>query len=264
MPTVGVIAGSGLYEMPGLKMLREERITTPYGDPSSPYGVGELDGIEVAFLPRHGVPHRIPPAQVNYRANIWGFQELGVKRIISVNATGGINADLKPGDIVITDQVIDMTQGARPSTYYSLEEVVHVDFTDPYCGEMRKALLDAGVKAGIQLVDGGTYICVNGPRLESRAEIRHFDIIGADLVGMTGMPEASLARELELCMASVSVVTNYAAGISSYKLTTKEVMDVMAGTTERLKLLVKATLPLIPDERDCQCKDALKDARMGE
>jgi 5'-methylthioadenosine phosphorylase len=262
MPEVGVIAGSGLYEMPGLKMLREERIETPYGDPSTPYAIGELGGVEVAFLPRHGVPHRIPPAQVNYRANIWGFKELGVKRILSMNATGGINADLKPGHIVICDQVIDMTQGARPSTYYGLEEVVHVDFTDPFCNELREALLEAGRKAGISLVDGGTYVCVNGPRLESRAEIKHFSIIGADIVGMTGMPEASLAREVEICIACVSVVTNYAAGISTHKLTTKEVVDVMAETTEKLKLLIKETLPLLPQERACPCKDALKDSRM--
>jgi 5'-methylthioadenosine phosphorylase len=263
MPSVGVIAGSGLYEMPGLQMLREERVETPYGDPSTPYAIGELEGVEVAFLPRHGVPHRIPPAQVNYRANIWGFKKLGVKRILSMNATGGINADLKPGDIVVADQVIDMTQGARENTYYGLEEVVHVDFTEPFCNELRKALLDAGGKAGVALVNGGTYICVNGPRLESRAEIKHFSIIGADMVGMTGMPEAALARELEICMASVSVVTNYAAGISTHKLTTAEVVGVMADTTEKLKILLRETLPLIPHERACPCKDALKDARMG-
>jgi 5'-methylthioadenosine phosphorylase len=264
MPIVGVIAGSGLYEIPGLKMLRDTEIKTPYGEPSAPYSIGELGGIKIAFLPRHGSLHRIPPDQINYRANIWGFKELGAERVLTLNATGGINPDLKPGDIVITDQVIDMTQGARQGSYYDRDEVVHVDFTEPYCPELRDALLEAATRAAIKLKDGGTYICVNGPRLESRAEIRFFGTTGADLVGMTGMPEASLARELELCLASVSVVTNYAAGITAARLTTTEVVSVMNETTEKLKLLIKEALPLIPLERACPCKDALRDARMGE
>jgi 5'-methylthioadenosine phosphorylase len=263
MQIVGVIAGSGLYELPGLKMLKDETVKTPYGEPSAPYSIGELAGIRIAFLPRHGAPHHIPPAQVNYRANIWGFKELGAERVLSVNATGGINAELKPGDIIISDQIIDMTMGARASSYFDQDEVVHVDFTDPYCPELRGALLEAGGRAGIKLRDGGTYVCVNGPRLESRAEIKHFAMIGADVVGMTGMPEASLARELALCMASVSVVTNYAAGISEKRLTTTEVVGVMNETTEKLKLLIKEALPLIPSDRACPCRDALKDTRMG-
>lgn len=262
MPILGIIAGSGLYEMPGLKMLRDVEVKTPFGEPSAPYSMGELAGIEIAFLPRHGSPHHIPPAQVNYRANIWGFKELGAERIISVNATGGINSNYRPGDIVIADQVIDMTQGARANSYYDREEVVHIDFTDPYCPELRKALLEAGARAALKLEDRGTYICVNGPRLESRAEIKFFASIGGDLVGMTAMPEAALARELELCMACVSVVTNYAAGITGTRLTTTEVVEVMDKTTEKLKTLLGETIPLVPSSRACTCRDALKDARM--
>ncbi len=262
MPILGVIAGSGLYEMPGLKMLRDVEVKTPYGTPSAPYSIGEIEGIEVAFLPRHGTPHRIPPAQVNYRANIRGFKDLGVERIVAVNATGGINPGYRPGDLVVADQIIDMTQGARQGSYYDGEEVVHVDFTDPYCPELRRALLEAGSKEDMKLHDGGTYICVNGPRLESRAEIRFFKAIGADLVGMTAMPEASLARELELCTACISVVTNFAAGTTDARLTTTEVVEVMQEATEKLKALLATTIPLIPPRRECNCKDALKDARM--
>ncbi len=262
MPILGVIAGSGLYEIPGLRMLREEVVKTPFGEPSAPYRIGELEGVEIAFLPRHGSPHRIPPAQINYRANIRGFRELGTERIISVNATGGINRRYRPGDIVITDQIIDMTQGARAGTYFDGEEVVHVDFTEPYCPELRKALLEAGARDALQVQDGGTYICVNGPRLESRAEIKFFASIGADVVGMTAMPEASLARELEMCMVSICVVTNYAAGTTPAKLTTAEVVEVMNETTERLRALLKDAIPLIPKKRACQCKDALSDTRM--
>lgn len=262
MPIIGVIAGSGLYEIPGLRMLRKAELKTPYGEPSAPYLVGELSGVEIAFLPRHGSPHRIPPAQVNYRANIWGFKELGAERILSVNATGGINPGFSPGDIIITSQVIDMTQGAREGTYFDKDEVVHVDFTDPYCPELRQSLTRAAAGASLEVRDGSTYVCVNGPRLESRAEIEFFGKIGGDIVGMTAMPEASLARELEVCMACISVVTNYAAGVSRKRLTTTEVVDVMNKATGRLKTLLGETIPTIPSERACPCKDALKEARM--
>lgn len=262
MPDIGVIAGSGLYGMPGLRALREVWAETPYGNPSSPITIGELSGVEVAFLARHGSPHRIPPAMVNYRANIRGLWDLGVRRIISINATGGIKETLIPGDLVVTDQVIDMTQGARPGTFYDAEDVVHVDFTDPYCPELRGAVLGAGAESGVALIDGGTYVCVNGPRLESRAEISFFSSSGADVVGMTGMPEAALARELEICLCSVSVVTNYAAGIKEARLTTSEVVGVMGEATEKLQVLLAAAVKRVPTSRACACKDALKDSRL--
>ncbi len=262
MPPIGVIAGSGLYEIEGLRPIRDVALKTPYGEPSAPYSIGELSAGEIAFLPRHGSPHRIPPAQVNYRANLWGFRELGVERVISVNATGGINPALRHGDIVVADQVIDMTQGARASTFYDGDEVVHIDFTEPYCPELREAMLAAGRNTGTPLRDGGTYVCVNGPRLESRAEIGYFAKIGGDIVGMTGMPETSLARELELCICSVSVVTNYAAGLSGRKLTTTEVVRTMEASTEKIKGLLRELLDLVPAGRACPCKDALSDARM--
>ena len=262
MPFIGLIGGSGLYEMPGLRVLEERVLETPFGAPSAAYVMGELSGARVAFLPRHGSPHRLPPHRINYRANVWGFRQLGVDRILSVNAGGGLSPGLRPGSIVVLDQVLDMTQGAREATFYDEGEVVHIDFTEPYCPELRQAVLGAGEKAGIGLEGGGTYLCVNGPRLESRAEIEFFARTGADVVGMTGMPEAALARELEICYSALAVVTNYAAGLSGIKLTTGEVVGSMEKANERIKALLKETFALIPYERACPCKDALKGTRM--
>jgi 5'-methylthioadenosine phosphorylase len=261
-PPVGIIGGSGLYDIPGLSMTGERRVSTPFGEPSALYRTGEVSDVDVVFLPRHGANHDITPHRINYRANIWGFRELGVRRILSVNATGGIDPGLKPGDIVLPDQVLDMTQGARASTFYEDDKVVHIDFTDPYCPELRVSIIEAGKNTGTDVRDTGTYICVNGPRLESRAEIRLFGTMGAHIVGMTGMPEAALARELEICMASISVVTNYAAGISERKLTTQEVLVKMKESNGRIKRLIKETISVIPGSRQCPCKDALQGAEM--
>ncbi|MEW6162256.1 MAG: S-methyl-5'-thioadenosine phosphorylase [Nitrospirota bacterium] len=261
MPKIGVIGGSGLYDIPGLTITEYKKITTPFGDPSDIYRVGELSGVEVVFLPRHGSPHHIPPHKINYRANIWGFKELGVERIISIGAVGGIGPEMKPGMITVPDQVVDMTKG-RESTFYDGDEVVHIDFTEPYCPELRESIFRAGEKLGVELRKSGTYICMNGPRLETKAEIKIFLNMGINIVGLTAMPEASLAREAELCFAGIAVVTNYAAGITEKRLTTTEVMEMMGGTTGKVVNLLKEAFKLIPSERRCACKDALKDARM--
>ena len=262
MARVGIIGGSGLYEIPGLTLREERDIETPFGMPSAPYMIGEMDGSELIFLARHGMHHNIAPHRINYRANIRGFRDLGVERIIAVCASGGINSSMPPGSIVVLDQVVDLTQGARSSTFYDGHEVVHIDFTDPFCPELRGALLTASERSGTGAIDGGTYVCVNGPRLESRAEIRHFASMGADVVGMTAMPEAALAREDELCLANITVVTNTAAGMSGVKLTTREVVETMRRSTERVKSLIREALPLVPPGRGCPCKDALEGARM--
>ncbi|MBI3378915.1 MAG: S-methyl-5'-thioadenosine phosphorylase [Nitrospirae bacterium] len=258
---IGVIGGSGVYEIDGVVIKEEKRISTPFGAPSDSYRIGGISGIEVAFLPRHGSPHHIAPHKINYRANIWGFRELGAERIISVNAVGGINPKLKPGSIVILNQIIDMTEG-RASTFYDEEEIVHVDFTEPYCPELRTALLTAGKKAGVALKEDAAYICVNGPRLETAAEIKAFSLFGADVVGMTGMPEASLARELAICFSGIGVITNFAAGISGNRLTTTEVVRTMAESAEVVKALLERTFVNIPHTRNCMCKDALANAKM--
>jgi len=258
MPKIGLIAGSGFYdEGMGLRELR--KIATPYGEPSDAYKICELPEGEFVLLSRHGTPHHIAPHKINYRANIWGMREMGVERIVSINAVGGIAGGLLPGDVVLPDQIIDLTHG-RYSTFYEGDEVVHIDFTAPYCTELRAAIRQAGIESHVSLHDSGTYVCVNGPRLESRAEIQYFGKLGADIVGMTAMPEACLARELELCFAGIAVVTNYAAGISNRKLTTKEVMEAMKGSLERIKNLVWGSFKHIPEKRSCECSSALKDA----
>ncbi len=257
---IGLIGGSGLYEIEGLSLSEEVSLSTPFGSPSSFYRIGSIQDAEIVFLARHGTSHNFPPHKVNYRANIWGFKSLGVERLISVNAVGGINRMLQPGDIVIADQIIDFTGGSRLSTFYENDKVVHVDFTNPYCSEMRGSIISASQNAGLQIVTTGTYICVSGPRLETAKEIQFFSAIGADVVGMTAMPEAVLARELELCMAAICVVTNRAAGISGEKLTTSEVISTMKISMDNIKLIIKETIKLIPPVRDCHCKDALKDA----
>ncbi len=256
---LGIIGGSGLYAIEGIVIKEIKKISTPFGSPSDSYRLGEFSNKEIVFLPRHGSLHNIPPHKINYRANIWGFKELGAERIISLSAAGGISPGMKPGIIVVPDQVIDMTKG-RDSTFYDGDKVVHIDFTEPYCPELRGYILGAGKKSGIDLKSSGTYVCVNGPRLETKAEIKFFSGIGADVVGMTAMPEAPLAREAEICFAGVIVVTNYAAGITEKRLLATEVIMMMKETTLRLEGLLKEVFKFVPDERRCACKEVLKEA----
>jgi len=261
MQKIGIIGGSGLDQIPGLTITEYAKITTPYGQPSDAYVIGDFFGRDIVFLPRHGSEHHIPPHKINYKANIWGFKELKVERIISIGAAGGIGCYTKPGMIIITDQIVDMTSG-RESTFYDGDEVVHVDFTEPFCPELRGSLFRAAENSGIELKRSGTYVCVNGPRLETKAEIKMFLKMGIDIVGMTAMPEAALAREAELCFAGIAVVTNYAAGIAEKRLTTTEVVETMREAATRVGRLLLETFQLIPSEKGCPCRDALKEARM--
>lgn len=263
MIEIGIIAGSGLQELGCEEIVETITLETPFGEPSDLYRICSISGAKAAFLPRHGIPHHIPPHKINYRANIWGFKKLGIRKVISINAVGGIKEGLKPGVIVIPDQVFDMTHG-RENTFFDKDEVVHIDLTEPFCKGLRELLFCAAENIGIPLVRSGTYACTNGPRLETGAEIRYFSTIGADIVGMTVMPEASLAREAEICYASISVVTNYAAGISKSKLTTEEVIDTMRSSIQKIGLLLKEFI-LLSQERgsvECLCQEALKGARM--
>jgi len=261
MPIFGVISGSGLYDIPGLEITDTVKLSTPYGEPSDVYRIGVLAGKEVAFLPRHGTMHHIQPHKINYRANIWGFRELGVKRIISISASGGINIGMKPGAITVPDQLIDMTEG-RQSTFFDEDEVVHIDFTKPFCPDMRSYIFKASGESGVAVTGTGTYICTNGPRLETAAEIKAFSVLGADMVGMTAMPEAVLTRELEVCFAGISVITNYAAGIAEKKLSAAEVVETMQASSEKVGLLLKAFFALDFPEPSCSCRKALEDAKI--
>lgn len=261
MPVFGVIGGSGIYQIPGLEIKESVKIGTPFGEPSDLYRLGAVSGREVAFLPRHGSLHDIPPHRINYRANIWGFRELGVSRILSITAAGGISKEMSPGSIAFLDQVIDFTSG-RQATFYDGHEVIHVDFTEPFCPELRHFLADAAAGSNVSVARGGTYLCVNGPRLETAAEIRLFRSVGADVVGMTLMPEASLARELEICFAGISVVTNLAAGITGERLTTTEVVEMMKDSTGKIQAILTFFFGLEFPEPECRCRQALSNARM--
>ncbi|KAF0181959.1 MAG: 5'-methylthioadenosine phosphorylase [Nitrospirae bacterium] len=257
---IGLIGGSGVYQMDGLNTCEEISADTPYGEPSAPVTRCELDGREIFFLPRHGKKHTIPPHKINYRANISAFRRLGVTRIFSIGAVGGMNENWTPGTIVIPNQIIDMTQGARPGTFFDEGRVMHVDFSQPYCMQMRTVILAQATILGEEAVDGGTYICTNGPRLESAAEIQFYQAIGAHVVGMTAMPEAALAREAEICYAGICIVTNPAAGLKNEHLTATEVIAAMNDASERLRLLLRAILLALHPEHLCTCGNALSKA----
>lgn len=213
---LGIIGGTGLTQLANLTVTRRQIIRTPYGEPSGPLTFGKIACHTVVFIPRHGAGHTIPPHKVNYRANIWALHSEGVKNIVAVATVGGISAQLKPGDIVLPHQLIDYTHG-RNHTYFDGDEqlVKHIDFTEPYCSNMRAVCLNAAKQANQTLIDGGVYAAVQGPRLETAAEINRLERDGATLVGMTGMPEAALAKELEMHYAVICPVANHAAGRAS-------------------------------------------------
>jgi 5'-methylthioinosine phosphorylase len=247
MTTVAIIGGSGLTNLKNLKITRREVIRTPYGEPSAPMVFGELAGREAVFLPRHGAGHTIPPHDVNYRANIWALKQTGVNNVVAVNAVGGISSGyMTPGSLVIPDQIIDYTYG-REHTFFGSEskQVTHVDFTWPYCEELRQILIQAAARAKLDAIGQGTYGATQGPRFESAAEIRRMERDGADVVGMTGMPEAGLARELELCYASVAVVSNPAAGKSREVISLREIEKYLETGMARVRLLLEQAIPLI-------------------
>lgn len=251
-----IIGGSGVYDPYILEDVREETVSTPFGDVV--LMLGNYSGHETAFMARHGQNHTVPPHRINYRANMWALARIGIDRIIATTAVGSLNADMRPGDFVLIDQFMDFTK-CRSATYFEGGEagVVHIDYTDPYCLEIRKAIRKAAQEIGIPLHYGGCYVCAEGPRFETRAEISAFHRLGGDLVGMTNVPEVVLARELGMCYATISMVTNYAAGISHDPLSHQEVLDVMAANAEKLKALLRASLPEIPASRACRCAEHL-------
>ncbi len=277
---LGVIGGSGLYQIEGIRIIKEEKILTPYGEPSDSYIIAEYKGKKLVFLPRHGRGHKYPPHLINYRANIWGFRKLGVNKILSVGAVGGINPLLKAGDFVITDQFIDFTK-VRPNTFYEGEytiydetddkddlvmeylrnnRVVHIDMTEPFCEEMRNTLIKSCSKLGYRFHSKGCYVATEGPRLETSAEIKAFSLLGADVVGMTLVPEIVLARELNIHFASINVITNLAAGIKGDRLTSDEVIEMMSQKQEELKNILIDFIENLPDNFNCKCEDVLKGA----
>lgn len=240
---LAIIGGTGLDALGILQVDKREVISTPFGEPSGPITRGSLFGQEVLFLPRHGYSHNLPPHQVNYRANLWALREAGAEAVLAVAAVGSIRADMGPGRLVIPDQIIDYTWG-RPSTFFEdgHEQVTHIDFTEPYCDDLRQHLFKAAFAANIKLVDGGTYGATQGPRLETAAEIERLERDGCHLVGMTGMPEAALARELELCYACCAVVANWAAGKADGIITMEDIEENLKGGMQKFGDLLESLM----------------------
>jgi 5'-methylthioadenosine phosphorylase len=252
--TVGVFGGSGLYAL--LDDVRPVTIHTPYGPPSGPLMIGELDGVRVAFLPRHGANHQYPPHRIPYRANVWAMREVGVRRIIAPCAAGSLRADLAPGTFVICDQYIDRTTG-RADTYYDGPATTHVSAADPYCPSLRRLLIATAETLGIAVRAAGTMVVVQGPRFSTRAESAWYSAMGWGVINMTGYPEAHLARELGLCYANVSLITDYDVGVHGHDtppVSTDTVVAVFKRNTERVRDLLYAVIPRIgapPDDDPC-------------
>src|SRR5712691_11604907 len=256
---IGVFGGSGFYSF--LQDAEEVEVDTPYGKPSAPFVVGDVRGKLVAFLPRHGRQHELPPHRIPYRANVWGMKELGVRRIIGPCASGALKAELRLGEFVVCDQFVDRTWG-RADTFYDGAPVTHVSAADPYCPDLRRLLVETARELGIRARDGGTVVVIQGPRFSTRAESRWFQAMGWDMINMTAYPEGYLARELELCYANISMVTDHDVGVEGAEPVSHEaVIRVFEENNERLRELLFAVVPKIGPQPDDVCATALRQAR---
>jgi 5'-methylthioadenosine phosphorylase len=257
-PKVGIIGGSGLYKVEGMSGMEKVKVSTPFGEPSEAIILGTLEGTRVAFLARHGEGHRISPSELPAKANIYALKSLGVERIISVSAVGSLKEKMEPLDIVIPDQLIDATRG-RAGTFFTNGIVGHVSFAEPFCPVLRQLSFEASNKVGVRVHKGGTYVVVEGPQFSTKAESRLYRSWGADVIGMTALPEAKLAREAEICYATVAIVTDYDCWHPSYEsVTTDMILTNLRKGIEAVKRALKLLLPSIPKERDCVCASALK------
>lgn len=246
MADLAIIGGTGLTQLESLDIRDREIVHTPYGEPSAPLSHGTLFGREIMFLPRHGYGHTIPPHKINYRANLWALKEAGAKCVFAVAAVGGIRVDMLPSQLVVPDQIIDYTF-SRVTTFFEegLKQVVHVDFTNPYSEALRNKMLQAAKTAKVEIVDGATYAATQGPRLETAAEINRLEKDGCDIVGMTGMPETGLARELELDYATCAVVANWAAGRGEGEITMKEIEKELGKGMKKVAAILEQMVKLV-------------------
>jgi 5'-methylthioadenosine phosphorylase len=255
---VGVIGGSGLYEMEGLEEVQTISMTTPFGDPSDSFVVGRLEGIKIAFLPRHGKGHRISPSSLNFRANIYAMKLLGVQWIIGVSAVGSMKESIHPGDMIIPDQFIDRTT-ARPNTFFSGGIVGHISFADPVCPVLSQILYQAGREVGATVHKNGTYLCIEGPQFSTRAESKLYRTWGVDIIGMTNIPEAKLAREAEICYATIAFATDYDCWHETEEdVSIGEVLRILAQSTKLAKSAIRNAIKKLPEKRECICATALK------
>jgi 5'-methylthioadenosine phosphorylase len=257
---IGIIGGSGLYDMAELKNRQEVSLTTPFGDPSGRYVLGTLRGRKVAFLARHGLGHRISPSELNFRANIFGMKKLGVDAILSASAVGSLKEELKPLDIVVPDQFIDRTHG-RISTFFGRGLVAHVAFAHPICGTLAKVAAGAGRAVGATVHEGGTYVCMEGPQFSTVAESNLYRSWGADIIGMTNLQEAKLAREAEICYTTIALVTDYDCWHADHDAVTVDmVVATLLQNAKTAQELIAEAVQHVPETRTCGCATALKSA----
>jgi 5'-methylthioadenosine phosphorylase len=258
--SVGVIGGSGLYDIEGLTAVREMRVRTPFGTPSDAIVVGILDGTRVAFLSRHGRGHRLSPSEINYRANIYALKSLGVSRVISISAVGSMKDSIRPGDVVLPDQFIDLTK-RRAGSFFEGGMVAHVAFGEPICAGLAQDLEKAAHQVGAALHRGGTYLCMEGPQFSTKAESRLYRQWGVDVIGMTNMPEAKLAREAELCYATIALVTDYDCWHDTEEAVTVEaILATLHRNVALAKRILKTVVPSVADAPACSCHRALDNA----
>lgn len=265
---IGVIGGSGLYEIEGLTDVREVTLDTPFGEPSDVFITGKLEGAQMVFLPRHGRGHRLLPSEVNYRANIYGMKTLGVEQIISVSAVGSMKEDIVPGHIVVPDQFFDRTQGKRASTFFGQGIAGHVQFADPVCLPLSKILADAARTVGATVHEGGTYLCIEGPNFSTRAESNIYRGWGVDIIGMTNLPESRLAREAEICYGTIALATDYDCWHESHDdVSVEAVIAIIQQNVATAREIIKTAVENIVESRqhrDCECASALKYAIMTD
>jgi 5'-methylthioadenosine phosphorylase len=261
---IGIIGGSGLYQMEGLSRVEEVEIETPFGKPSDTYRVGILEGRQVAFLARHNRNHTILPSELNFRANIYGFKTLGVEWILSASAVGSLKEELRPLDIVLPDQFYDRTK-SRISTFFGDGIVAHISFAHPICSQLADLIQNAGGDAGVPIKRGGTYVCMEGPQFSTVAESETYRSHGADLIGMTNLQEAKLAREAELCYSTIALVTDYDCWHPEHDaVTVTQVIDNLRKNTENAQKIIRYAVKRLPIDRTCKCGHALKHAIMTD
>jgi 5'-methylthioadenosine phosphorylase len=255
---IGIIGGSGLYDMAGVTDREEVRVTTPFGEPSAPYLLGTLAGKRVAFLARHGGGHRVSPSELNFRANIFGMKTLGVEFILSASAVGSLKEEYKPADIVIPDQFFDRTKG-RPSSFFGRGLVGHVGFAHPFCRILSGIACESGRRAGATVHTGGTYVCMEGPQFSTLAESKLYRSWGMDIIGMTNLQEAKLAREAEICYTTIALVTDYDCWHPDHDSVTVEmIMSTLAKNAATAQQIIAGAVERLPYERTCECASALK------
>jgi 5'-methylthioadenosine phosphorylase len=249
---IGMLGGTGLYEIEGLKNIREISLETPFGSPSEVYILGELEGKRVAFLSRHGQGHRILPSEINYRANIYGFKMLGAERVISVSAVGSLKEEIKPQDIVFADQFFDRTR--RKNTFFGEGIAAHISFADPVCPVLSELLCEAGKELGLRVLKGGTYICIEGPAFSARAESNIYRSWGCDVIGMTSATEAKLCREAEICYTTMNLVSDYDVWhVEEEPVSVEIILENLRHNIHNAKAIIKKVLPVLPGDRGAQC-----------